>query len=42
MNFLVYIEGIVKYFIPISTVNKKKEMIEIAKIEIYQSVVDAE
>jgi hypothetical protein len=42
MNFLVYIEGIVKYFIPISTVNKKKEMIEIAKIEIFQSVVDAE
>ncbi len=42
MSFLVYIEGIVKYFIQISTVNKKKEMIEIAKIEIYQSVIGTE
>jgi hypothetical protein len=39
INFRVYIEGKLKYFIPISTTNKKKEMIKIAIIAKYQSEV---
>jgi hypothetical protein len=37
INFLVYIEGTLKYLIPISTNNKSNDITDIAIIEIYQS-----
>jgi len=42
INFRVYIGGKWKYFMPISTPTKRKEIKNIAKIEVYQSKIGIE